>query len=284
MNLLLNQKIVFVGAGSMAEAILRGLTEQQKADPKLIALLNHQNVSRLADLHDRYGVNTASDPESRSEFIRNADILVLAMKPKDAAAALHEISALLHSKQLLISVIAGLSIQTIATILNRHIPIVRTMPNTSSTIGLGATGVSFSPGLSEQHQELALEMFTSIGIAVKVDESLMDVVTGISGCGPAYVYYLMESMIAAGVAGGLSNEVSRNLTMQTVLGAANMINITGEDPAILRHKVTSPGGATQSAIETLDHFSFSEGIHKAIVRATLRSLEMGAAITEQQNK
>ncbi len=284
MNHLLTQKIVFIGAGSMAEAILRGLTEKQKAEPKLIALLNHTNVSRLSELHDRYGVNTASDPEARNEYIRNADILVLAMKPKDAAAALHEISAVLHPNQLLISVIAGLSIQTISSILNQEIPIVRTMPNTSSTIGLGATGVSFSSGLSEQHKKLALEMFTSIGIAVKVDESQMDIVTGISGCGPAYVYYLMESMIAAGVAGGLSNEEARVLTKQTVLGAANMMNITNEDPAVLRRKVTSPGGATQAAIETLDQFSFSEGIHKAIGRATLRSGEMGAAITKQQGK
>ncbi|HEY0827460.1 MAG TPA: pyrroline-5-carboxylate reductase [Bacilli bacterium] len=284
MNRLLSQKIVFIGAGSMAEAILRGLTGKQKAEPKLIALLNHQNVSRLAELHDQYGVNTASDPETRSEYIRNADILVLAMKPKDAAAALHEISALVNPNQLLISVIAGLSIQTISTILHREMPIVRTMPNTSSTIGLGATGVSFSSGLSEQHQELALEMFTSIGIAVKVEESQMDIVTGISGCGPAYVYYLMESMIAAGVAGGLTNEESRILTKQTVLGAANMMNITDEDPAVLRRKVTSPGGATQAALEILDQFAFSEGIHKAIGRATLRSGEMGAAITEQQKK
>jgi len=284
MSQLFTKHIVFLGAGSMAEAILRGLIEKQKSPSHLITMMNHQNTSRLSELQQRYGVNSTSDPAVKKDLIQSADIIVLAMKPKDATSALQEINSLVNDNQMLISVIAGLTIQTIQGLLQRQIPVVRTMPNTSSTIGLGATGISFSDELSDIHKKIALDMFSSIGIAVEVDESQMDMVTGISGCGPAYIYYLMESMITAGLEGGLTAEVARALTIQTVLGAAQMVQSTQENPAELRRKVTSPGGATQAAIETLDSFSFSTAIAKAIQRAAERSSEMGTAISNQSNK
>jgi pyrroline-5-carboxylate reductase len=271
-------RIAFVGAGSMAEAIFRGLIERNVAAPERIAVINRSNNDKLAQLESRYGVLTSTDPNGKNELIAGADIVVLAMKPKDAEASLLDLKHVLNERQLIVSVIAGLSIAKIAALLDTNAPIVRTMPNTSSTIGLGATGVSFSANVSDPQKRLALAIFEAVGIVSVVDEPLLDVVTGVSGSGPAYVYYFMEAMIKAGVDGGLSAEEARRLTVQTVLGAARMVELTQENPAELRRKVTSPNGTTQAALETLDRHGFSEGIASAVARAAERAQELGDAI------
>jgi len=272
------QQICFYGAGSIAEAIVRGLLDKNIAAPEQITLLNRQNQTRLQELEARYHVQTTNEPAAKEQALRDASIIVLAMKPKDAAEALLEIRPLVNPQQLIISVIAGLSIGTMQELLDAHNPIVRTMPNTSSTIGLGATGMCFSSSVNAIQQQIALNMFEAIGVVSIVEENQMDIVTGVSGSGPAYVYYLIESMIEAGVQGGLSNEQARNLTIQTLIGAAHMVQSTGEDPAELRRKVTSPGGTTQAAIETLQSFHFTEALITAIQRAADRAGEMGALI------
>ncbi|WP_314585482.1 pyrroline-5-carboxylate reductase [Paenibacillus terrigena] len=272
------QQICFYGAGSIAEAIVRGLLDKNIAAPKQMTLLNRQNQARLQELEARYHVQTTNEPAAKEQALREASIIVLAMKPKDAAKALMEIRPLVNPQQLIISVIAGLSIGTMQELLESHNPIVRTMPNTSSTIGLGATGMCFSASVNAIQQQIALNMFEAIGVVSVVKEKQMDIVTGVSGSGPAYVYYLIESMIEAGIQGGLSIEQARNLTIQTLIGAAHMVQSTGEDPAELRRKVTSPGGTTQAAIETLQSFHFTEAIITAIHRAADRAGEMGALI------
>jgi pyrroline-5-carboxylate reductase len=282
--MLSSKKIAFAGAGSMAEAIFRGLIEKNIADPANIAVINRQDNAKLERLHDRYGVQVSADPNRKNEYIENADIVVLAMKPKDVETSFRDLKPLLNEKQLLVSVIAGLSIAKIEALLETRAPIVRTMPNTSSTIGLGATGISFSANITAEQRQLALAMFEAVGIVTVVDEPLLDIVTGVSGSGPAYVYYFMEAMIKAAVEGGLSEEEARRLTLQTVLGAARMVQITGEEPAELRRKVTSPGGTTQAAIETLDRHQFCEGIVRAVFRAAERAKEMGAAIAADSLK
>ncbi len=275
---MLSQNIAFIGAGSMAEAVMRGLVDQRKARPENIFVVNRQNRERLFELKERYRVQIAAEQAAKEEFIRRADIVVLAVKPKDVGQTLTEIRHLIGDGQLLVSVVAGLSIRTMERLLARSVPIARTMPNTSSTIGLGATGISFSAKVEPKHEQLALEMFESIGIVSVVEEQQLDIVTGVSGSGPAYVYYMMEAMIAAGIEGGLSEETARRLTVQTVLGAAQMVKTTEEDPAALRRKVTSPGGTTEAALETLDEYRFSESIVRAIARAAGRAAELGAMI------
>lgn len=282
--ILQSRKLCFIGAGSMAEAIVRGLLQQKRTRAENIVLLNRQDQSRLTVLQQRYEVQTGTVYSSKNDYIPAADIIVIATKPKDAVQALREIRHLVNEDQLLISVVAGLSINTITEILGHNASIVRTMPNTSSTIGLGATGISFSADMESDHKQLAMEIFESIGIVCAVDEHELDMVTGVSGSGPAYIYYMMESMIAAGMEGGLSEETSRILTLQTVLGAAHMVETTSEDPATLRKKVTSPGGTTQAAIETLDHYKFSEGVIKAMLRAAERAGEMGAMMDKDAKK
>ncbi|MCZ8511274.1 pyrroline-5-carboxylate reductase [Paenibacillus filicis] len=273
-------KITFVGAGSMAEAIVRGLVSGGSGDTSRIVMLNRSDRERLESLHRRYGVSFETETDRRDEAIRSADLLVLAFKPKDAAQGLLALKPLLRPGQLIVSVIAGMSIGTMEGILGTAgQPIVRTMPNTSSTIGLGATGISFSSGVSAEQKRLAVGMFESTGIVSVVDEPQINIVNGVSGSGPAYIYYMMEAMIEGGVRGGLDPEEARRLTVQTVLGAAKMVETTGEAPEDLRRKVTSPNGTTQAALETLDHLGFQEAVIRAVLRCTERAQEMGEAVS-----
>lgn len=273
-------KITFIGAGSMAEAIVRGLVSGSFGDPARIVVLNRSDRAKLESLHRQYGVSFETEADRRDEAIRSADVVVLAFKPKDAVEGLLSLKPLLRKEQLLVSVIAGMSIDTMEGILGTSgQPIVRTMPNTSSTIGLGATGISFSSGVSAEQKLLATQMFESTGIVSVVKESLLDIVTGVSGSGPAYIYYMMEAMIEGAIRGGLEPEEARKLTVQTVLGAAKMVETTGEAPAELRRKVTSPNGTTEAAIHTLDSLGFPEAVTRAVLRAAERAGEMGAAIS-----
>jgi len=275
--MLSEQTIAFIGAGSMSEALLRGIVEAKLVRSLSVVVLNRHNRSRLDDLKAAYGIRV---PESNAEderlrLVREADIVVFAMKPKDVGAAMNEFRAAFRPEQLLLSVVAGLSIDTIERLLGRAQPIVRTMPNTSSTIGLGATGVAFSGSVTQTQREMAMQMLEAVGRAVPLDEKRLNLVTGLSGSGPAYVYYLMEAMIEAGVQGGLTDAEARTLVVQTVLGAAHMVESTVADPAELRAKVTSPNGTTFAAIGVLEQFRFRDGIIKAIHRASARAGEMG---------
>jgi len=276
-------RIAMIGAGSMSEALLRGLIRHNIALPHMVSVMNQSNQDRLQELHRRYRVTIPAVEADKAAIIREAHILVLAMKPKDISNSLAYIKPLINPKQLIISVVAGVKIQTMETLLGRSLPIVRSMPNTSATIGLGATGISFSSQVSEQQKEIASDIFESIGVVTTVDEDELDIVTGLSGSGPAYVYYLMEALVKAGMNGGLSQEAATALTMQTLIGAANMVKETGETPEVLRRKVTSPGGTTNAAIEVLNQYQFSEGIQHAIARATERSREMGEEIVKSMN-
>lgn len=259
----------------MAEAIIRGLINTKKASPKHIFAFNRSNQNRLSELHRNYGIQAVLDSGDKERILQDADIVVLAMKPKDAAMAMKDIAPLLVKQPLLISVIAGLTIHKLERMAGPSIPIVRTMPNTSSTIGLGATGISFSDTVSPEQQLLAEDIFNSIGIVRIVKEEHLDIVTGLSGSGPAYVYLMIEKMIEAGVEGGLAEDAAAELAVQTVLGAAQMLNHTKESPASLRIKVTSPGGTTQAALEVLDKEGFSTSLKKAILRAAERARELG---------
>lgn len=271
-------QLCFYGAGSMAEAIVRGLINEKLVEPKRISMLNRQNAERLTELNERYGVQTIVQGSNNEAYLRDADIIFLVMKPKDAAEAIASIKPFTSPKQLFISVIAGLSISAIEQLLGGKASVVRAMPNTSSSIGLGATGISYSENVTPQQRLLTEAIFNSVGINAVVDESLQQAVTGVSGSGPAYVYYFMESMIASAIELGLSENAAKELVIQTVLGAAEMVRYTGEEPAELRRKVTSPNGTTQAALELMAENRFSETIIKAVKRSAERAGELGAAI------
>lgn len=270
--------ICFYGAGSMAEAIVRGLIQKKVVKPEQISMLNRSNQERLEYLSGRYDVLTGNREEEKRKHLRNASVIVLAMKPKDAGEALKELGSLLHEGQLIVSVIAGITIPTLQALLGAKAPIARTMPNTSSSIGLGATGIAFSGETSEEQISQTLSIFEAVGTVSVIPEEKMEILTALSGSGPAYIYYMMEAMIATGIEGGLTPEQSRELTVQTVLGAASMMAETGEEPAKLRTDITSPNGTTQDALEVLAAGGFQDYVRAAMLRAVERSREMGEAV------
>lgn len=270
----IHERIGFLGAGSISEAMIAGILKKHLLSPEQIFITNRNNQERLAELAQNYNVQVTQE---KHEVCRNADILILAIKPKDAAEALMELRGSVHAGQLVISVIAGVSTSLIQEWLGVSCPVIRTMPNTSSAVGLSATGLACNYHVSEEQLQLATQLLGAIGEVYPVEEDELDIVTGLSGSGPAYIYYLVEAMVSAGTKAGLSREVARQLTLQTVLGAAHMLLDTNEEPALLRKKVTSPGGTTQAGLEVLESYHFQEAVTAAILRATERSRELGAA-------
>lgn len=276
--------LCFYGAGSMSEAIVRGILEKKLLSPVEVSMLNRSGGERLVELNRLYGVTTILDGSTKEDLIQKAHVVFLAMKPKDAAEAIPQLRGLISSDTLIVSVIAGLSIASIEHLLGSKQPIVRSMPNTSSTIGLGATGISYSDAVTEEQRAIAETLFASFGVNAVVEENLQQAVTGISGSGPAYVYYFMEAMIEAAGRMGLARETANELIAQTVLGAVEMVRQTGESPEELRRKVTSPNGATQAAIEVLSNADWSETFIKAMFRSSERADEMGRDIERSLKK
>lgn len=277
---LINRKITFFGAGAMAEAIAKGLIARKVVSSEKITMFNRSNQDRLTELQRKYNVTTAADAASKEASLTQADLIILSMKPKDAAESLRYLGPLLSKRQVVVSVIAGLTIETIQSLLGRTAAVVRTMPNTSSSIGLGATGIAFSPEVTEEDRQIVNTVFEAIGTITLIEEEQFETLTGISGSGPAYIYYMMEAMVEAGVRGGLTAEQAHDLTVQTVLGAARMVQLTGEAPATLRKNVTSPNGSTQAAIEVMSKGHFNETVIAAVQRCAERSREMGEELKE----
>lgn len=267
--------IGFIGAGAMAESILAGLLAKEEVNSDQIALVNRNHRLRLQELIDRYHLQAA---KQTADHVAQADIVILAVKPKDVLATLSTWKSHLSSRQLIISVVAGITTEIIERAIGNGAAVIRAMPNTSCAVGLSATALCGGSHVSEEQIRLAERIFMSIGSVIRVDEQAMDAVTGLSGSGPAYVYYMVEALQAAGVRAGLSAETARQLTVQTLLGAAHMLAETGKEAKELRDEVTSPGGTTMAGLEMLDRWKVSEAIERAVLRAKERSMEMGALL------
>ncbi|WP_025026560.1 pyrroline-5-carboxylate reductase [Caldalkalibacillus mannanilyticus] len=273
------RKICFVGAGAMAEAILCGLLNKRIVKPGQISVTNKDDRFRLDELVYNFGV--VADLELKYKSVQEADVLILAMKPKDVRSALQDIRQYTNPQQLVISVVAGISTELINKLLGHNAPVIRTMPNTSAIVGLSATGLCAGQFAAAEHVALAQEIFESIGTVVVTSEDQLDAITGISGSGPAYIYYLVESMIAGAGDVGVPPEEAKSLILQTLIGAAQMLLETGEDPAYLREKVTSPNGTTQAGLDTLRKYEFEQAIRACIQQATKRSKELGSTLSEE---
>lgn len=272
MGLIQEQQVFFLGAGSISEAIIKGMVDACLLPPEQITVCNRRHAARLEDLQKRYGVSICQEKQIA---IAHADILVLAVKPGDLVNALQDIAPLVRPHHLLLSVVAGASTHLIEEGLQMSAPVIRAMPNTSSSVQASATAICPGQWATSHHLEIALGLFASIGLSVVVEENLMDAVTGLSGTGPAYFYYVVEALLEAGQACGLPAEVCRPLLIQTLHGAATMLRETGEDPRELRHRVTSPNGTTMAAIATLEEGNASQLFLHAVQRATQRASEMG---------
>lgn len=266
------RRMGFIGAGSMAEAMVAGLLAAGVTFAPSIVVTNRSRQDRLDSMALRWGVRTT---RSKAEVCASADVLVLATKPADIPTVLEQLRGLVTPRHLVVSVAAGIPCAALERGLGEGIPVVRAMPNTSCHVKESATAIALGRWAGEEHEQVATTIFSAVGEVVTVPEDWLDAVTGLSGSGPAYVYLLMEALTEAGVEVGLSPEVSRLLTRQTVLGAARMVLETGEDPALLRRKVTSPNGTTMAALRVLEEMGFVSALREAVRRATARSREMG---------
>lgn len=263
------EKIAFIGAGSMAEAMISGWVQNGSFQKENIYVKNRSDVNRLLTLKEQYGVQLLTD----FELLKEMDLIVLAMKPKDAKDAMQLIRPQIGEDTKILSVLAGISIQTITNALGMR-PVARVMPNTSATIGMSASGIAFNTLVDDEAKQLFLNMLQAIGIVIEVEEDQLHAVTALSGSGPAYIYYLIEAFEQVGSQYGLPKEVVRNLMVQTVAGSASMLTLRDEEPAELRRKVTSPGGTTEAGIRALDENKFKETIAACVKSAEKRSREL----------
>ncbi|MBT2755048.1 pyrroline-5-carboxylate reductase [Mesobacillus foraminis] len=278
--MLKTKKIAFLGAGSMAEAMIAGIVNSGLISPSQVIVTNKSNSQRLDELERKYGIKG---------FHRNdipfdeMDLIILAMKPKDAENVLTSLKHELNQDHLILSVLAGIS----TSFMENHLPsgqqVIRVMPNTSSMIGESATAMSPGTHTTQNNTKLAKELLECIGKVFMITEDQMDIFTGLAGSGPAYFYYLMEHMEQAGVEGSLDMETTREIIAQTVLGAARMIMEQYEDPGVLRENVTSPNGTTAAGLDALSRNGGGEAIAAAVLSAAKRSREISSDLEKGQS-
>jgi pyrroline-5-carboxylate reductase len=267
-----DQKVVFIGAGNMTEAIISGVISNQLFQPEQLHVTNRSNTERLAYLKENYNVNISHNMQ---EIFSGADKIILSIKPKDIQKGLEGIKRYVEENQVLLSVVAGVSTESIQELLDLDIPVIRAMPNTSAAIGRSATALCKGKFATDNHIAAAVSFFETIGTVSVVEEKALHAVTGLSGSGPAYIYYLVEAMETAAINLGLEKDVAKNLVVQTIIGAGEMLKHSPKDPETLRKEVMSPGGTTEAGLQVLSNKNVQEAMIECIERAAKRSEEMG---------
>jgi pyrroline-5-carboxylate reductase len=270
--------LAFIGGGNMAGSLIGGLIADGW-DPALIRVADPdtQQTQRLAQ---RFSVVTMQD---NTDATAQARAVVLAVKPQTISAVARELAPLIETQHpLVISIAAGIREPTLRGWLGEHTPIVRCMPNTPALVQSGATALYANPTVSEEQRNLAESILRAVGLTIWIDdETLMDVVTALSGSGPAYLLLFMEALQAAGRQLGLGEDAARLLTLQTAFGASKMALESAEDVARLRQRVTSPGGTTERAIEVFRQRGLEDIVLQALQAATERSREIAAKFGQE---
>lgn len=269
------RKLVIVGAGSMAEALISGIVKEHLIDSEKIWVTNRTNEKKLTMLKEQYGVTITYNLK---ELFDGAEVVVLAVKPKDVEDALKSLHHYLTEQMLLISVLAGVSINVMETLAGKQLAIVRAMPNTSAAVGKSATAIAVNSNVSKEQLELSKLLFETVGLTTFVNEEQLDAVTGLSGSGPAYIYYLVEAMENSAVEIGLERQLAKELIVQTLVGAAEMLKSTTKPSSKLRQEVTSPGGTTEAGIRILEENQVQHAFISCIKAAASQSKKMGNAL------
>jgi pyrroline-5-carboxylate reductase len=265
------KRVGFIGGGNMGEALIRGLLGANLVPAELIAATDVR-AERTAQLGRQFGIAAHGD---NARLVREADVVILAVKPQIMASVLGEIAPVVTARHLLISIAAGVATSTIRAALGKEARIIRVMPNTPALVLQGAAAIARGAGLGPDDLAIAEEIFGAVGRAVVLDEELMDAVTGLSGSGPAYVAIVIESLADGGVKMGLDRATAMTLATQTVLGAAQLLAETGMHPGSLKDMVSSPGGTTIAGISALEEGGLRTTFIRAVERATQRSRELG---------
>lgn len=259
-----------LGAGVMGETLLSGLVRAGRRVDSL--LVGEKRPERAAELEERYGVTVLSNVDAAAK----AEVLALVVKPQDMGTVLDEIAPVLRPGQLVVSLAAGITTAYIESRVPDGVAVVRVMPNTPALVDEGMAAISPGSHCDEDHLQQAETLLASTGKVLRVPERQMDAVTAISGSGPAYVFFVVESMIEAGVHLGLPRATASELAVQTLVGSAHMLRETGTHPAVLREQVTSPAGTTAAALRELEVHKVRAAFLAAMEAARDRSRELAA--------
>jgi pyrroline-5-carboxylate reductase len=268
----LTQRIGFIGAGQMARAMAAGFVKAGLVGGSQIIASDP-----IEDSRKEFAVQVpkATVSDENLSVAGQADLLILAVKPQQLGSVLEGLSDAITDKHLVISIAAGIRLSKIASSLQPGVRLARVMPNTPCLVGETASGYCLGEHATAADAELVGRLLNAVGKAFRVDEKLLDAVTGLSGSGPAFVYVMIEALSDGGVRMGLPREVALALAAQTVLGAAKMVLETGEHPAILKDRVASPGGTTIAGLQALETGGLRAALISAVEAATRRSIELG---------
>lgn len=263
------KQVAVIGAGVMGEALISALITYG-ISPSAITI-SEKREERALELIDRYKVSRAS----LNENIAKCDMILLVVKPQDMATVLEEIKPSIRKGCLIISFVAGKQIRGIADLIGTSAnPVIRVMPNTPTLVGAGMAAISCCKLVTTEQREFTLGFLSAVGKVIEVDESLQDAVTATSGSGPAYFFRFVEAMVEGAVALGLSQEDATTLTIQTIVGAAKLLDQSGDTPTTLREKVTSPNGTTFAALNSFNDSDLSGVVANAMKAARDRSQEL----------
>ncbi len=265
------KRVGFLGAGNMGEALIKGLLKTGII-PRESVFATDVRLDRLKQLDKGYGIRVLPD---NLTLVRQADVVILAVKPQIIAPVLQEVAPAITPNKLVISLAAGVPTSTLRALLPKGVRLIRTMPNTPALVLEGATAIAKADGLQPGDLETAQEIFEAVGKVVVLEEELLDAVTGLSGSGPAYIALVIEALADGGVKMGLDRMTAMTLAAQTVLGSARLLIETGTHPGQLKDMVTSPGGTAIAGIAALEEGGVRRTLINAVERATLRSRELG---------
>ncbi|MFO7582347.1 pyrroline-5-carboxylate reductase [Guyparkeria sp.] len=271
-------RIAFIGGGNMAAALIGGMLQNAPAGARPSIVVSEPDDERRRGLAERLDIETTAD---NAAALAGAQLVVLAVKPQMMQAVAEDLAPHVAAGQLVVSIAAGIPVSALQAWLDGHRAVVRAMPNTPSMVGCGATGLFAAEGVSAEQRSDAESLMRAVGVVQWLEEeSQIDEITALSGSGPAYVFYLMESMQAAAEELGMEPAVARLLTLETVYGAAKLALAADESPAELRRRVSSPGGTTERAIRELDESGVREAFGRAVRASRDRSRELAAKMGE----
>ncbi len=264
-------RITFVGAGSMAESIIKGLISKKMIPSQNIIATNRTDDERLECLEEKYGIQISYEDE---RILTDTDLIILAMKPKDAQSGLERIRPYVKESHIIASVMAGITTGFIEEVLDGPYPVIRTMPNTSSEIGLSTTTLCMGKNTTIIHAQAVEELFKAIGSVTIVQERDMDATTALAGSGPAFLYYIAEAMKQAAQSLEMDEDKARELIADTMIGAGQMMKESSLDLDQLRINITSPGGTTAAGLDALMEHHVDEAFKRCILEAAKRSKEL----------
>lgn len=267
---MINKKIGIIGCGSMGEALLSRLSRAIEKSTSI--MVSELDAARRDFIQSKYRIIVEID---NNYLVKYSDVIILAVKPKDFEDVLkQEVCCGISENKLLISIAAGITTAYIEKIVGKDVPVIRVMPNMGAVIGEAVSSISAGNSARDEHMLLAREIFSMIGEVVEVEEKLVDAITAVSGSGPAYFFYLVEALKEAARDLGIDEDMANRIVLKTALGSAKLLEELGEEPALLRKKVTSKGGTTEAAFKILEKKKFKDIVKDAVKQAFKRSREI----------